>query len=218
MSGLKDNLEMYKRLLKMLAVQYGSKSEIVLHDLTNSYDSTIIEIENNQITNRKIGDCGSNLGLEILRQGYKSNKHDTYGYLTYLKDGRILRSSSMYIYNDNGEIEGCLCINTDITEMRELGAYFDELLEVENSGNPPIEEVFVQNVGELVDFYIDKYSQQVQKDPHIMDKQEKIKAVKYFDEKGVFLISKASNKICRYLKISKATLYSYLETTREETI
>lgn len=199
----------------MLAVQYGSKSEIILHDLTSDYESTIIAIENNHLTGRKVGDCGSNLGLEILRQDVKNTDHDTFGYITHLKDGRVFRSSSMYLYNEEGEIEGCLCINTDITEFKSLSGYFAELGSASDPDSAPKEEVFAKNVGDLVDYYIEKHQEELGKAPSDMTKQDKMNAIHYFDQKGLFLISKSGTKICKYLKISKGTLYSYLENVRE---
>lgn len=216
MSVLNKNKDMMMRLLKMLAVQFGSKSEIILHDLTNDYESTIIAIENNHLTGRKVGDCGSNLGLEILRQETKRTDHDTFGYITHLKDGRIFRSSSMYIYNEEGKVEGCLCINTDITEFKSLSDFFGELGKSNDPSAAP-EEIFAQNVGDLVDYYVEKHQESLKKDVSEMTKQDKMDAIRYFDQKGLFLISKSGNKICKYLKISKGTLYSYLENVREGT-
>jgi len=214
MSKFYANLDTYKRLVKMLAVQYGSKSEIILHDLTSGYESTIIAIENNHLTGRQVGDCGSNLGLEVLRQGYKSETSDTFGYLIHLKDGRILRSSSMYFYDENGVIEGCLCINTDITEMKTLSNYYNELVISADLDREAPEETFAKNVGELVDFFIEKFNQQRNTPQASFDKPERLEAIKYFDSKGVFLISKSTNKICKYLDISKGTLYTDLEAVR----
>ncbi|MGE4531270.1 MAG: transcriptional regulator [Acidithiobacillus sp.] len=215
MDKLHRNLDMYQRLLKMLAVQFGSTSEIVLHDLTGTYERTIVGIENGHITGRKVGDCGSNLGLEVLRADPCRSKHDTFGYLTYLKDGRILRSSSMYINDDDGRIVGCLCINTDITALQSVSFVLSELTTSNVIENHP-EEVFAQNVGELVDYHIERYRERSRKEPSEMDKSDKLDAIRYFDEKGVFLISKSSTKICKFLHISKGTLYSYLEIVRSE--
>ena len=214
LSGLYENKDTLLRLIKMLAIQYGSKSEIILHDLTSTYESTIIGIENNHLTGRKVGDCGSNLGLEILRQDSRQKNHDSFGYITHLKDGRIFRSSTLYIYNEEGSVEGCLCINTDITEMKELSVFFSELYKSQSSHDNE-KEVFAKNVGELVDYYIEKHQELLGKDSSEMSKSEKLDAIRYFDEKGVFLISKSGNKICRYLGISKGTLYSYLENVRD---
>jgi predicted transcriptional regulator YheO len=44
-----------------------------------------------------------------------------------------------------------------------------------------------------------------------MSKEDKIKVVEFLDKKGAFLITKSGDKVCRYLDISKFTLYNYLD-------
>lgn len=215
LSKFHDNLEAYERLLKMLAAQFGSTSEIVLHDLSGDYERTIVAIENGHITGRKVGQCGSNLGLEILRQDPLNLNHDTFGYLSQLKDGRILRSSSMYFYDEDGKVVGSLCINTDITALQQVADFSNEMSQSLVTDDHP-KEIFAQNVSELVGYYIERYQETHPKAPADMDKAEKLEAVRYFDEKGVFLISKSSGKICQYLQISKGTLYSYLDVIRSQ--
>ena len=85
-----------KKLLDMMENHFGKNNEIVLHDLTKDYNHTIIDIRNGHITGRSIGDCGSNLGLEVLRGTVVNG--DRYNYITHTKDGKVLRSSSMYFY------------------------------------------------------------------------------------------------------------------------
>ncbi|MEM1484332.1 helix-turn-helix transcriptional regulator [Oscillospiraceae bacterium PP1C4] len=209
-----QDIETLKRLMKMLSVQFGPKTELVLHDLTSGYESTIIAIENNTITGREVGSCGSNLGLEILRSGKKSDTEDCFGYTINLKDGRVIRSSSLYFRDDNDKLIGALCINTDITSLKMMNDYMEPLLPADNSQDD-VEEVFAHNIGELLDYYIEKCNEQICKDAKLMTKEDKLDAIRYFDSKGVFLITKAGSKICKYLNISKGTLYSYLDTVRE---
>jgi len=47
-----------------------------------------------------------------------------------------------------------------------------------------------------------------------MDKEDKCKLLKYLDDKGAFVISKAGEKVADFLGISKFTFYSYLEQVR----
>lgn len=207
-------IDTLKTLMKMLAVQFGPTTELVLHDLTNGYESTIIAIENNSVTGRNVGDCGSNLGLEILRSGETPGDQDCFGYTTALKDGRILRSSSMYFHDESGKVIGSLCVNTDITELQRMDKYIAPLLPKEDAKE--VEELFAHNVSELLDFYIQKCDELLaHKTAEQMSKEDKLTAIKYLESKGVFLITKAGSKICKYLKISKGTLYSYLDTVRE---
>jgi len=39
--------------------------------------------------------------------------------------------------------------------------------------------------------------------------------IQYLDSKGAFLIKKSGNKVSKFYKVSKYTLYSYLEEIRE---
>ena len=54
-------------IMKLIAAEFGPQCEIVLHDWSKEYDKTIIAIENGHVSGRKVGDGGSNLGLEVMR-------------------------------------------------------------------------------------------------------------------------------------------------------
>ena len=49
-----------------------------------------------------------------------------------------------------------------------------------------------------------------------MTKEEKKQIISYLDQKGAMLITKSGPKICRYLGISKFTLYNYLDEIHSE--
>lgn len=205
--------ENIKQLMKMLAAHFGSSSEFSLHDLRNGIDNTIVAIENNHLTGRNIGDCGSNLGLEVLRCEGKSQVKDSYGYRVFFKNGTVFRSSTMYFRDDTGKIVGSFCINTDITHLLGAKNYLDDLLNSTESNT--VEEFFPHDVSELLDTLIENYTQNLNKDPSTLSKEEKMDAIRFFDSKGAFLVTKAGPKICKYLNISKGTLYSYLAAIRE---
>ena len=114
MKNLNEEKEFLKQLMDMLEQQLGSYTEIVLHDLKKDYANTIIDIRNGHVTDREIGGTGSNLGLEVLQGTVKDGNR--FNYITRLKDNRVLRSSSLYIKDDQGDLIGCLCVNTDITD------------------------------------------------------------------------------------------------------
>ena len=48
----------------------------------------------------------------------------------------------------------------------------------------------------------------------LMNKEEKIRALDYLDQKGVFKITKTSLLLCDAMQIFKYTLYNYLEEAR----
>ena len=47
-----------------------------------------------------------------------------------------------------------------------------------------------------------------------MSKEDKMRALRFLDEKGALLITKSGTRICKFLGISKFTLYNYLDELR----
>jgi len=210
MASINDQQESMKKLMDMLESHFGHHCEIVLHDLMLDYEHTIVDIRNGHITGRKIGDCGSNLGLEVLRGTVVDG--DRYNYITHTKDGRILRSSSMY-YHDGDQVTGCLCINSDITDAVRYESY----LHANNNYSLDVDEkkeVFATDIKQLLEHFIAEGQRIIGKPPILMSKEEKLAFLKYLDDSGVFLITKSSERIGDFLGISKGTLYTYLETLR----
>lgn len=210
MRHIDEQEELFVRLLDMLQQHFGGTCEIVLHDLTKDYSHTIVDIRNGHITGRKIGDCGSNLGLEVLRGNTVNG--DRYNYITHTKDAKILRSSSLYIRNGD-KVIGSLCINSDITES----VRYESHLHAQNNYSlqqDTRKEVFATDVKQLLEYFLLEGIEQVGKPANQMNKEERMAFLKYLDENGAFLITKSSDRVCEFLGISRYTLYSNLETLR----
>ena len=215
MEQIQDELKFLKRLTKMLAEQFGPECEVVLHDLTKDYNHTIVAIENGHITGRKVGDCGSNLGLEVLRN--PSENGDDYNYITHLHNGKLVKSSTIFMRNSKDEVIGSLCVNFDITG---LGNLIDKLKNFSGmqqsmpANKSQDREIFAGNVNELLGALIENSVLQIGVKPEIMNRDEKKQFISLLDQKGAFLISKSSERVCEFLGISKFTLYNYLEQVR----
>ena len=206
MNTISDDMQFFKSLLKMLASQWGENCEIVLHDWSQGYDKSIVAIENGHITGRKVGDCGSNLGLEVIRGTVQDG--DRYNYVTQTETGKTLKSSTMYIKNDSGKAIGALCINVDISNLIIAQRALADLVVPEKN---EVSEYFASNVNDLLGFLIKESIKKVGKPVNNMTKEDKMEMLSFLDEKGAFLISKSGVKICKVMDISKYTLYSYLD-------
>lgn len=214
MKCIKDEMVLLQKIMKAIAAEMGPNCEVVLHDYEGDYDRTIAAIENGHVTGRKIGDCTTNLGLEVLRGTVSDG--DTYNYLTQTKDGRILKSSSVYFHDSNGKAIGALCINWDISEYLGAVQALKDITMADSQREEPVREVFSPNVGDILDSLIHESLNYVGKPVDKMTKEDKMKGLKYLDEKGAFLIKKAGDKVTEYYNISKYTLYNYLEQTQKE--
>ena len=89
----KESQRLLESVMKLIAAQFGPDCEVVLHDWSKEYESTIVAIENGQVCGRKVGDGGSNLGLEVMRG--TTDGSNQLNYITQTQDGRMLRSSPL---------------------------------------------------------------------------------------------------------------------------
>lgn len=214
MKRLQDEMTFFSQLMDMLERQLGSGTEIILHDLTKDYSSTIINIRNGHITGRKIGGTGSNLGLEVLAGTVEDGNR--YNYITKLKDNRILRSSSLYIKDDEGRVIGCLCINTDITDSVKFEAYLKDFNQYNvDSFDSGSSEIFVQDVGQLLEHFLQEGQMLIGKPAAVMSRNEKLQFIKYLNDKGAFLITKSGERVQEFMGISKYTMYNYLDMVKK---
>lgn len=212
MKNISDNLEILRSVMKLMSVHFGDDCEVVLHDLSKGLESSIIAIENGHVTNRKIGDPSSNLGLEIVRGEKEGNNQ--YNYITQTKSGKILRSSSIYFKNKDGKVIGSLCVNLDISNfiMAENAIKKITMPHLRED----IKEVFSSDINDVLDYLLQECTNMIGKPAIQMTKEDKLKALKFLDKKGVFLIRKANIKVQEYLDISKFTLYNYLDEIRRK--
>ena len=209
----KEQFDFAKRLVRALAAQYGETCEVVLHDLTgNDHEHTIIAIENGHITGRHIGDGPSKIALEAFQDAAETHS-DKLAYLTKTRDGKILKSTTVFLRDEKGKPIGILGINSDITlsvaAERAIHSYNSSL---QSSREP---EPISTNVADLLESLIDQSIRMVGKPASLMDKSEKIAAIRYLNDSGAFLITKSGPKVCQVFGISKYTLYSYLDEAKQ---
>ena len=128
-----EQLDFYKRLAHALALQFGSSCEVVVHDLEAKDPShSIVAIENGHVTGRKLGDGPSHVVLEALHAG-DTKLEDRPAYLTKTADGKILKSSTVFIRDEDGRAVGIFAINYDITILRAMGDTIAEVVGTEPS-------------------------------------------------------------------------------------
>lgn len=210
----KRQLLQLKQVAQAIAGQFGKSCEVVIHDITGKRKSSIVHIENGHVSGRKLGDGPSHVVLEQMVQN-KANPQDHIGYLTKTPDGKVLKSSSVYIKDDNGSVCAIFSINFDISVLSALTDSLSDLVRpVDETQTEP--EKIPQNVGDLLDDLIAQADALVGKPAALMTKEEKIRAIRFLNERGALLITKSGDKISQHFGISKYTLYSYLESGKQE--
>lgn len=208
-------IEFYKRLAHSLALQFGPNCEIVVHDLeTGDMDHSIVAIENGHVSGRKLGDGPNHIVLESMHVD-AAEAHDRAPYLTKTADGKLLKSSTIFIRDDDGNPVGIMGINFDITLMKAFERSLEALTGTGDKGYTEPEPI-TKNIGDLLEDLLRECEQYVGKPAALMTKDERIRAIGYLDRRGAFLISKSSERACEFFGISKYSFYSYLNEAKAE--
>lgn len=214
--AMEQILHFLKQLAHGLAAQFGNSCEVVIHDLTKKdLDKSIVYIENGHVSNRHTGDGPSGIVLETLRSDPGKLK-DKLAYLTRTDDGRILKSSTLYIRNEEGKIIYIFSMNYDITTLLAAENSIRGLVQTEPEDSPgenasDSPQRITHNVTELLDLLIEQAIARVGKPVAMMNKDDKVAVVQYLNNAGAFLITKSGDKVSSLLGISKFTLYSYMD-------
>jgi predicted transcriptional regulator YheO len=208
------DLEFLKRLALAITEQFGESSEVVVHDISgDDTEHTIAVIENGHVSHRQAGGGASRVVLEAIQRKHDQTLTDELGYLTKTRDGRILKSSTVYLRDSEGVIEGVLSINYDITEMLMAERAIASVLH--HNSEPSIPERIPQNVNDLLDDLIEQSVANVGKPVAMMTKEDKIAAIQFLYQAGAFLVTKSGDKVSKYFDISKYTLYSYIDAKKD---
>lgn len=204
------DIEILRRIAKGVAAQFGSNCEVVVHEISErSTSHSIIALENGHVSGRKLGDGPSRVVLEQLSQG-KVCPDDHLCYLTRTPDGKLLKSTSVYIPDEFGRTAAIFGVNFDISTLAMAQQALDALTSTMSQKEEAPARI-TNNVNDLLDDLIEQSDLLVGKPPSLMTKEDKVRAIQFLNERGALLITKAGDKIAAHFGISKYTLYSYLD-------
>lgn len=206
-------LDMLRQVAEGIAAQFGSGCEVVVHDLSRHPDHTIAVIINGHVSGRKVGDGASNVVIEQLKT-HDPDPMDHLCYLTKTPDGKILKSSTMYIRNSRGKVDAILSINFDISRLLIVESALHELTATQEASQSEPEKIV--KINDLLDDLIQQSVARVGKPVALMTKEDKVNAIHFLNQNGAFLVTKSGDKIAKHFGISKYTLYSYIDAKREE--
>jgi predicted transcriptional regulator YheO len=204
-------LKSYIPVANMITQTFGKKCEVSIHDLTQP-ESSVVYVANGTVTGRKEGQSFNHLIRQVLLS--KKFKDDcTSNYLFEADNGKKIKSSSALIRNPEGEVIGMLCINYDLTLSYLIKEeVFGFLPELTHDEMPVGDDIPNQDVMTIIDELIENIIRNKDKDN--LRRKDNIELIRFMDEKGVFLVKGAIDKVAERLDLSKVTIYSYLDEAR----
>jgi predicted transcriptional regulator YheO len=208
-------LENVARIANGLTAIFGPWCEVVVHDLAQP-QSSIVHITGN-VTDRRIGGPLTDFVLGLLRRERKPD--DMYGYVVRTHDGRILKSSTIFIRNENGFPIAVFCINVDISPLIAADQQLAELLSLDTSVE--VDKHFAADVPHLLQGMIQSSLESVLNNSTIVEDgdlttQQRKAIVADLERQGAFKIRNAVPMVAELFGVSRSTVYNYLKPQNRE--
>lgn len=208
-------LQVFRPVMHAIAAAGGPTVEVVLHKLDGAdvdLDHTIIAIENGHVTGRSVGGPSTSLGLDVMSDRKKD--HDAFGYTGFTDDGRELRCSSVYFHNADGNIVAALCINVDLSSLRQARSLLNALLPAAPVSESSPREYFGTDLVAILDAMVTEVIDGIGRPVGQMSRDDKIAVLRRLDQQGATQMRKSVESIAARLGISRVTAYAYLDEAR----
>lgn len=224
-----DQLHYFTKLTKFLGTALGPDYEVALHDMENN-NGALVAIANNYISGRKLGDPLFENAIKMVEE--KRYEIDDYveHYYTLTKQGKVLRSSSMFIKDEYGRLAGILCINFDdnrfhdisqkILELCHPDAYVEANFVFDKNRVPDkLNGNDVKFSAASSDITVATELREIFRKHHLnplkLSYDDKMLIVTELNEKGIFLIKNAVKDVAKAIGASPASVYRYLSNIKE---
>lgn len=208
MNERERTLEQLRQIGKAIVSMFGKNCETCIHDLTDLHHSLIYI--NGAITGRKIGAPATDLLVKMLK-GSNGKPGDMHEYRTVTGDGRVLKSSTTFLYDSSGKPIFAFCINFDTTQYFNASQALNQFLVQEQSEGPVPAETFAQSPSETIDALFQQAVLEIGRQPATMTTEEKTELVEILERNGALQFKGAVEQIALLAGVSKYTIYNYLK-------
>lgn len=210
---MNKELEKYFVIADTVQEMNGDICEVILHELTKS-GSYVAYVANGTVTGQKTGEKSDYFVEQVLEnKDFKDDHLSNYFFRT--TDEKAVKSSSALLRDQDGDVIGMICINMDITMLQNVNTMLMNYLktDLEAGRNPGTVE---HDVPQDVMAVIDKLIMSVigSTDTRELSRSKCVGLVRLMDEKGIFLVKGAMDKVAELMGVSRVTIYSYLDEAR----
>lgn len=213
-----------RQVVPMLAAMAGPHLEVVLHDVSRP-ENSVVAIANGHISGRVVGssvlegphgDRGFAAATRVVAPGGAVHSMVD-GYETETADGRTLKSASAIFRDAEGIPFATLCLNADVAMFQATHAWLEQMLApvrqavpVQKAAPAPA-SASAQQMDTLIQEIIgDAVSLAA------MKREQRIEAVREMQRRGLFIVKGGVQRAADALRVSRFTIYNYIEELRQQ--
>jgi D-arginine utilization repressor len=193
-------LKQYTCIAKAIEKLFYPHLEVIIHDIKKQKITYI----GNNFSNRDIGDDSI---LDDITFDNSKNIIGPYEKINY--DGKKLKSISAILKNEDGQAAYLLCMNFDLSILSGLTNAIDVFIGKSNY-DKSASALFKEDWQEKINIFIYESLKKQGKTVETVDKEDKKKLIINLNNKGAFKGKNTKEYAAKILKISRASLYNYL--------
>lgn len=203
-------ISMLTRMGEALCRTVGPQCEVVVHDLADMEHSIVWIM--GTVTERTVGGCMTSRGLSLVRS---NSTQDNYNYTTRSRDGKMIRSSLVFVKDRRGRPVICVEINFDTSPFVAFRHTLETLTDPDEVYD--FQDAFIDDAPQMLETLLQKAVGFIGKPVPQMSKADRLRVVQILDEAGAFELRKAVPAVASYLGVTRFTIHNYLNEIREET-
>ena len=206
----KTTIDMLAQVGQAVCRTFGLQSEVVIHDLADMEHSIVWIM--GTVTDREVGGCLTPRGLSLLRSG---KTEDHYNYTTRTRDGKMVRSSLVFLEDDRGRPAISMEINFDTSPFVAFRHTLESLTDPDEAYD--FQDAFIDDAPQMLETMLQQAVAFIGKPVPQMSKADRMRIVEVLDDAGAFELRKAIPAVATYLGVTRFTIHNYLNEIREET-
>ncbi|WCF09813.1 PAS domain-containing protein [Paenibacillus thiaminolyticus] len=211
----------YQNIMNYFGEILGANYEFVLHVLNPNEGSRIGHIVNGELSGRALNGPLTNYAKKLINEKVYLNKDYVVDYVGEGPRGKKFRSSTLFIKDREGQLQGLLCINFDADAYRKVAKDIlklanlssdIELIEQETDREQPIEKL-TDNIRNIIYAVVDK---DILESGAQLSPEQKRLAISKLKEYGVFEVKGTINEVADIMGMSESSVYRYLQMISRE--
>ena len=212
---MRTDFKEYINIVKFLGEALGNNFEVVLYSMED-IKNPVIAAQNYEFEQDGTDFPGTGLLLDIIGSVELKKKDYLCSYESGSTPEERNKTSVFYIKNEQGEIEGLLCIyekNSKVVQVKDVMDYM--MTEETFSENEPQNYIGAE-VEQILKSQITEVWNRYTKDKEKLSRKEKIAFIGELHEKGLFSIRGSVMQISKITGFSIASIYRYLSVVIED--
>ena len=206
-------LDLLERLAEGIVAVVGPHCEVVVHDFGDPEHSVILIAGN--VTGRRVGAPVPD--LSFISGELDRDTPDQMNYRARI-GSHHLQSSTVWIRDADGTPIGAVCINVDYSDLVHARDLLDKLAtSTRHVSDLVITDTFAKDVGDLIELSVSEFLRQEDvQSVEALGYEDKLRLIQSLEERGLFDIRGAVNRVADVLDVSRASIYNYRSSLKQK--